>query len=93
MPQRTPETQFEGYRSNVVMVRVERASLNGLDDLVEASIMACRSETATFLNAEDVKAGQRFIDRIGEMITKTPQWKGKTSTACVRENEVISSLS
>ncbi len=59
---------MKGSRDNVVMVRVDRASLDRLDDLVEAGIMGSRSEAAAFLIAEGVKARQGLFDRIGEKI-------------------------
>ena len=59
---------MRGNRDNVVMVRVDRASLDRLDDLVEAGIMGSRSEAAAFLIAEGVKARQGLFDRIGEKI-------------------------
>ena len=59
---------MKGGRDNVVMVRVDRASLDRLDDLVEAGIMGSRSEAAAFLIAEGVKARQGLFDRIGEKI-------------------------
>ena len=59
---------MKGGRDNVVMVRVDRASLDKLDDLVEAGIMGSRSEAAAFLIAEGVKARQGLFDRIGEKI-------------------------
>ena len=59
---------MRGNRDNVVMVRVDRASLDRLDDLVEAGIMGSRSEAAAYLIAEGVKARQGLFDRIGEKI-------------------------
>ena len=59
---------MRGNRDNVVMVRVDRASLDRLDDLVEAGIMSSRSEAAAYLIAEGVKARQGLFDRIGEKI-------------------------
>lgn len=59
---------MKGSRENVVMVRVDRASLDRLDDLVEAGIIGSRSEAAAFLIAEGVKARQGLFDRIGEKI-------------------------
>lgn len=59
---------MKGSRENVVMVRIDRASLDRLDDLVEAGIMGSRSEAAAFLIAEGVKARQGLFDRIGEKI-------------------------
>lgn len=55
-------------RDNVVMVRVDKASLDRLDELVEAGIMGSRSEAAAFLIAEGVKARQPLFDLISEKI-------------------------
>jgi len=59
---------MRGSRDNVVMVRVDKASLDRLDELVEAGIMSSRSEAAAFLIAEGIKARQPLFDRIGEKI-------------------------
>ena len=59
---------MRGSRDNVVMVRVDKASLERLDDLVEAGIMSSRSEAAAFLIAEGIKARQPLFGRIGEKI-------------------------
>ncbi len=59
---------MKGSRENVVMVRVDRASLDRLDDLVEAGIMGSRSEAAAYLIAEGIRARQGLFDRIGEKI-------------------------
>ena len=59
---------MRGSRDNVVMVRVDKASLDRLDELVEAGIMGSRSEAAAFLIGEGVKARQPLFDRIGEKI-------------------------
>ena len=59
---------MKGSRENVVMVRVDRASLERLDDLVEAGIMGSRSEAAAYLIAEGIRARQGLFDRIGEKI-------------------------
>lgn len=55
-------------RSNVVMVRVDKASLERLDELVEAGIMGSRSEAAAFLIDEGIKVRQPLFDRIAEKI-------------------------
>ena len=57
-----------GNRDNVVMVRVDKASLDRLDELVEAGIKGSRSEAAAFLISEGVKARQPLFDRIAEKI-------------------------
>ncbi len=59
---------MRGSRDNVVMVRVDKASLDRLDELVEAGIMGSRSEAAAFLIAEGIKARQPLFDRIEEKI-------------------------
>ena len=59
---------MRGSRDNVVMVRVDKASLDRLDELVEAGIMGSRSEAAAFLIGEGVKARQPLFDRIAEKI-------------------------
>ena len=59
---------MRGSRDNVVMVRVDKASLDRLDELVEAGIMNSRSEAAAFLIAEGIKARQPLFDRIAEKI-------------------------
>ena len=57
-----------GNRDNVVMVRVDKTSLERLDDLVETGIMGSRSEAAAFLISEGVKARQPLFDRIADKI-------------------------
>ncbi len=66
---------MRGSRDNVVMVRVDKASLDRLDELVEAGIMGSRSEAAAFLIAEGIKARQPLFDRIGEKIQEIRQAK------------------
>ena len=66
---------MRGSRDNVVMVRVDKASLDRLDELVEAGIMSSRSEAAAFLIAEGIKARQPLFDRIGEKIQEIRQAK------------------
>ena len=64
-----------GSRDNVVMVRVDKASLDRLDELVEAGIMGSRSEAAAFLIGEGVKARQPLFDRIAEKIEQIREAK------------------
>lgn len=66
---------MRGSRDNVVMVRVDKASLDRLDELVEAGIMGSRSEAAAFLIAEGIKGRQPLFDRIGEKIQEIRQAK------------------
>ncbi len=59
---------MRGNRDNVVMVRVDKASLDRMDELVEAGILGSRSEAAAFLIGEGIKARQPLFDRISEKI-------------------------
>ena len=59
---------MRGSRDNVVMVRVDKASLDRMDELVEAGILSSRSEAAAFLIGEGIKARQPLFDRIAEKI-------------------------
>ena len=61
---------MKGSRENVVMVRVDKDSLDRLDDLVESGIMGSRSEAAAFLIAEGIRARKGLFDRIGEKISE-----------------------
>lgn len=81
---------MKGSRDNVVMVRVDRASLDRLDDLVEAGIMGSRSEAAAFLIAEGVKARQGLFDRIGEKIGEIRRAKEELRQMVEGDDEVPS---
>ena len=81
---------MKGSRDNVVMVRVDRASLDRLDDLVEAGIMGSRSEAAAFLIAEGVKARQGLFDRIGEKIGEIRRAKEELRQMVEDDEEVPS---
>ena len=81
---------MKGSRDNVVMVRVDRASLDRLDDLVEAGIMGSRSEAAAFLIAEGVKARQGLFDRIGEKIGEIRRAKEELRQMVEDDDEVPS---
>ena len=56
----------QGKRTNVVMVRVGRDSLDRLDDLVECGLTRSRSEAAAFLIGEGVKARKDLFDKIAD---------------------------
>ena len=81
---------MKGSRDNVVMVRVDRASLDRLDDLVESGIMGSRSEAAAFLIAEGVKARQGLFDRIGEKIGEIRRAKEELRQMVDDDDEVPS---
>ena len=68
---------FDGAKSvrdSVVMVRMSKASLDRLDELVEAEVAGSRSEAAAFMIDEGIKAKQGLFDTMAdklEQIKKT----------------------
>jgi hypothetical protein len=61
-------------RDSVVMVRVNKESLDKLDELVDSGINSSRSEAAAFMIAEGIKAKATLFSKISEkteMIRKT----------------------
>ena len=57
-------------RKRVVMVRLNDASVDRLDDLVEAGIAGSRSEAAAYLIAQGIDANQGLFDRIKDKIAE-----------------------
>ena len=55
-------------RKNVVMVRLNEKSVERLDDLVDAGVVASRSEAAAYLIGEGVKAKTALFERIADKI-------------------------
>ena len=55
-------------RDSVVMVRMNKESLDRVDELVEADIAGSRSEAAAFLIAEGIKAKQGLFDTMAEKL-------------------------
>ena len=55
-------------RDSVVMVRVNKESLERMDELVEAGVVNSRSEAAAFLIAEGITARQGLFDKISSKI-------------------------
>ena len=82
---------MKGSRENVVMVRVDRASLDRLDDLVEAGIMGSRSEAAAYLIAEGIRARQGLFDRIGDKIGEIRRAKEELRRLVDEDDEAGSS--
>ena len=92
-------------RTNVVMVRVRRDSLDRLDELVECGLTRSRSEAAAFLIGEGVKARKDLFDKIAEqtrVIRKAkdrlkellkdedlPKGKGADATVIIADAEQI----
>ena len=82
---------MKGSRDNVVMVRVDRESLDRLDDLVEAGIMGSRSEAAAYLIAEGIRARQGLFDRIGDKIGEIRRAKEELRRLVDEDDEAGSS--
>ena len=55
-------------RDNVVMVRVDKDSLNRLDELVEAEVVGSRSEAAAYLITAGITARQSLFDTIAAKV-------------------------
>ena len=55
-------------RDNVVMVRVDKGSLNHMDELVEAELAGSRSEAAAYLITEGIKSRQGLFDAISAKV-------------------------
>ena len=64
-------------RTNVVMVRVRRDSLDRLDELVECGLTRSRSEAAAFLIGEGVKARKDLFDKLAEQTRVIRQAKDR----------------
>lgn len=64
-------------RENVVMVRVDGASLKKIDDLVEAGIVNSRSEASAYLIAAGIQARQPLFERIALKVEEIRQAKSE----------------
>lgn len=78
---------MRGNRDNVVMVRVDKASLDRMDELVEAGILSSRSEAAAFLIGEGIRARQPLFDRIAEKIQEIRRAKDELRQMVEEEGE------
>src|ERR1041385_3353829 len=71
-------------RDHVVMVRVNDDSLKSLDALVQSGIFKSRSEAASFLISEGIKAQEPLFGRIAERIKEIERlrsdWKDIIAT-------------
>ena len=65
----------KSVRNSVVMVRVNRQTLERIDDLVEAGLTNSRSEAAAFLITEGVKSRHLLFHRISDKIEQIKQTK------------------
>mgnify|MGYP001573920476 CR=1 FL=1 len=59
-----------GNRDNVVMVRVNDAALQRVDDLLEAEIFKSRSEAAAFLLQAGIQSQQALFEQISEKVAE-----------------------
>ena len=57
-------------RDNVVMVRVDKDSLDKLDELVEAELAGSRSEAAAFLISEGIKSREPLFEAIAAKVSE-----------------------
>ena len=55
-------------RENVVMVRLNNESITHVDELVEAGVVASRSEAVAFLVSEGIGAQSELFQRIGQKV-------------------------
>ena len=55
-------------RDNVVMVRVDKESLNKMDELVEAELAGSRSEAAAYLITEGIRSREPLFNAISAKI-------------------------
>ena len=62
-------------RDNVVMVRVDKESLDKLDELVEAEIAGSRSEAAAYLISEGIRSREPLFDAISAKVAEIRQAK------------------
>ena len=72
----TFETVRDG-RTNVVMVRVSRDSLDRLDELIDCGLARSRSEAAAFLIAEGSQARKDLFRKIAEQTRVIRQAKDR----------------
>ena len=57
-------------RDNVVMVRVDKESLDKMDELVEAEIAGSRSEAAAYLISEGIRSREPLFDAISAKVAE-----------------------
>ena len=55
-------------REKVVMVRLNKESLNSIDELVDSQLVKSRSEAAAFLIGEGIKKRHGLFDRIAQKV-------------------------
>ena len=63
------------FRENVIMVRVNKESLQKLDELVDSGLFKSRSESSAFLIREGIKARQDIFSKIKEKTSEIQKLK------------------
>lgn len=74
-------------RDNVVMVRVDKESLNRLDELVEAEVVGSRSEAAAYLITAGIAARQSLFDTIAAKVDEIRKAKEELRKLLNEEDE------
>ena len=74
-------------RDNVVMVRVDKDSLDRMDDLIEAGVVGSRSEAANYLITEGIKSRQHFFDVVASKVAEIRQAKEELRRLTIEEEE------
>ena len=76
-------------RENVVMVRLNRVSLERLDELVEAGVVGSRSEAAAFLVGEGIMRRKGMFDRISAKVDEIRRAKNDLRKLLEEEGEPL----
>ena len=80
---------FDGAKSvrdSVVMVRMSKASLDRLDELVEAEVAGSRSEAAAFMIDEGIKAKQGLFDTMADKLEQIKKTREELKELLRNEN-------
>lgn len=72
-------------RDNVVMVRVDKDSLDKMDELVEAEIAGSRSEAAAYLITEGIRSREPLFDAISAKVAEIRKAKEELRAMVERE--------
>ncbi len=72
-------------RDNVVMVRVDKDSLDRMDDLIEAGVVGSRSESANYLITEGINSRQHFFDVVASKVAEIRRAKEELRRLTVEE--------
>ena len=74
-------------RDNVVMVRVDKDTLDRMDDLVEAGMAGSRSEAANYLITEGVKARRTLFDAVAAKVEEIRKAKEELKSLLEEDQE------